>query len=148
MQKAVDKVASFTAELNTLLDLRGRLTLQRDSCQCPDEERVLNERIAEINSTQIRDLQKRIHDAFNAAKRHSDRKSFKALEGRIRGSLSGIENVRESNISPQHESRLLEALHRAKTNSERRRIGRGLRQLRRDRSESSMLQSKVSATSQ
>jgi len=144
MRKAIDKVALLCGELSHLLDQRTRLTQKRDFTQDAEEDRILSDRIAEINSKQIPDLQKRVHDAFNAAKRHSERKAFKALGGRLRGVLSGIEIVRESDVAPEHESKLLEALYRAKTNSERRRLDRELRQLRRDRSQSSRVRSNLS----
>jgi len=135
MQKAIDKLVMLSGELNRLLEQRRQLTYERDSTQDPGEERIFSTRIAEINSKQIPDLQKRVHDAFNAERRHNERKRLKALERRIGGELSGIEVVRESTISPEHESKLQGALNQAKTNSERRRIDRELRQLRRDRSE-------------
>src|SRR5512132_1456858 len=98
MQKALDKVASFTAELNTFLDLRGQLTKARDATQDIEEDRPLSERITEINSKLLPNLRKRIHDAYNAAK-GTDKHLLSELIERIDDALIGIGTFRDVVVS-------------------------------------------------
>ena len=129
---STDKLTALTAEMNEFLDRRIQLLRRHDATQDPNEGQVLGESIAKIDN-ELMTLRKRIHDTFNATRNHSDRKKLKGLERRIDRLLSGVEIERESNISMRYEHQLLEAQRQAKTNSERLRIDKKLRQLLRDR---------------
>jgi hypothetical protein len=122
----------LTAEVNELLDRRNQLLQKRDATQDPNEAEVLSESIARTD-TELPALRKRVHDTLNATKDHSERKRLKKLERRIDRVLSGVEIERESDISMRYEEELHQALRQAKTNSERLRINKKLRQLLRDR---------------
>jgi hypothetical protein len=136
-------VLTLEEELNEILRRREHLIQQRDATQDPTEHDQLGMEI-EINTRSLRSLSKRCDDARNATRRHGDRKRLKALGGRISGLLSGIGVEGESDISPRYEQELLEGLHQAKTNSERRRINAKLRQLHRDRNSFASFRNKVS----
>jgi hypothetical protein len=124
-----DKLTALTAEVNELLDRRNQLLQKRDATQDPNEAEVLGASIARTD-TELPALRKRVHDTLNATKDNSERKRLKKLERRIDRVLSGVEIERESDISMKYEEELRQALRQAKTNSERLRINKKLRQLR------------------
>jgi hypothetical protein len=135
-----------TVELDDVLRRRESLMQKRNETDDSTEAEKLGAEIAIINTQLLPNLQKRISDARNRSKKHSDRKVLKRLHGRIAGAISGICYERESDTSERYEKELLEDLQKAKTNSQRYRITKKLERLRRDRALRASLQASSKAS--
>jgi len=98
MQKVIDKPAVYSSALADLLDQRTRLTQERDSTQDAEKDRILSDRIAEINGKLLPRLRKQIHDAFNAAK-GTEKHLLCELIKRIDDARTGIGTFRDIDVS-------------------------------------------------
>lgn len=128
-----DRFAIFSRELIDLLDLRSRLTQERDSAQDAEEDRILSDRIAEINSKLLPHLRKQIHDAFNAAKA-IEKHSLSELIKHIDDALNGIGTFRDIDVSEARLDFLRRRQGNVKSHREGKQIANEIRAIERARS--------------
>jgi hypothetical protein len=128
-----EKMAELLGRLDELLLERQRYQAALNAAENAEESEFAAKFI-EINSKLLPALRKEIWDARNLpANSNQTRMRFEQLARKIDSVVNGVETQRVANISMAREQQLQTELSAAKTNSERRNIGRQLAQVRRDR---------------